>query len=266
MNVKSIDKNNFPDYSDYIPEEFWDCIDNEKAFAYGADFSDTPAGAILWFSEDDSNAELRSIFVAPEYRRLGVGTELISPIRDRKICFCYEELGDKVSIRDFLAAVGIESEELSFGYGELTVGEAMRHFAEANIDSSKEYGCFYEELSRTEKKAVREFLEKRGEYSGVYERNGGDSLFYISKNKVRAAILLSEGEDMISCDYVFFEKGKMVIFFGMLARAAKHLKSRYDENERISFYLSTDDGRKLYEKLFEPIRYEVPIVTDALIS
>ncbi len=269
--------------------------------ALGAFFAGEPAGVLLYenrTAEKTVNAEdlqdlpegltegdtvsvpvmeLRSLYVAPEFRRLGVGTELMDALPEGRLTFTYEATDDRVTLEPFFDAVDVETERLDIPFGEFYVVDAIEMLEQKYPHGEETEALFYEDLTMGQSKVAEGWLEAsfgaRGLYDQVYDRR---CIFLLSENSVKAAMIIREVEpsdfDVLSLDegeepektffldYLFCEPGQMKQLPGMMKKLAERLYRDQGANARMQAFLMNREGQRLYASLFGEPEIEIPLI------
>ncbi len=257
MRRETINKDNLKLYAEMIPAELGPLLFQKNTHAFGAIFAETPVGVAMWDdAENDSYGRLMSIYVAPEARRMGIGTYLLeSVMKDMQdagkegISGKYSDAGDRALLTPFFTEFGIEIETLDVPVGRVTLLEAVK--AIKNIPGAgKETGVSSADLSGREKNTAIKWIETlSGESAGQYMTGKPESFFVLDGEDVRSALLFrKEDEETLSLDYAISQDPKSLV--GLLSLAVQHYALEYSKDTKIEMLLATHSGLGLYERLF----------------
>ncbi len=277
MSTFELNNINFKSFLRMIPDELWDFIERGRFKVVGAKFFDEPAGAAVYEETDGEMIILKSIYVAPEYRRLGIGTEIIEALRDKKFVFSYEAIDDRTSLEPFFEAVDVITNRIDIPLGEFTYSEMINALKKNKVKINKLKGEHYKDLTRKDKVIVEKWIyNEYGEmtnFGNVYDES---SVFYIQDGIVEGAIILhkelpsvydiivtgveSEPRDLWFLDYVYNGTSKYSVLFGMINKVIKGNMDNMEADDVIQAHLSTNNGLELYRSFFgEPSVY-IPLI------
>ena len=262
MRCENIDRDNFELYSEMIPGDLDEILFQKNIHSFGAVFAETPVGAVVWSEdEEDSYGRLMSIFVAPEARRLGVGTFLLEAVAKEMeaagkegITFKYSESGERRLLTLFFNISGFETDSFELPVGRISFLEAAKAL-KALPGSEKEAGTPVSKLAVKDRNALLTWIRKMSpENATEYSVMRPESFAVLDGGEVKGALLFSkEDESTLSLDYAYSSDPKSLI--GMLILALKTLAADYSKDTVIEMLLATDSGRGLYEKLFGPTEF-----------
>lgn len=253
MDVVKITGENIAEYANMIPMEYMAEVGNGDLPAIGGIFDDTPAGVIVWKTDkDNEKVVLLSLFVLPEYRRLGVASMLLSQLRDRSISFSYTAIDDRAELEPFFEAVGFDTERIDYPLGHLTLSFAEEALKQDKYSSVGVAGAKYSELGREQKRLVAEWLSQNFEQSIFsYSGNIAPSVFLIDKDAVYGCALLREEEKgHVEIDLVHYDRDNKKELIAMLNKTLSELSASHTPDTEIEMLLTTEEGKSLYEGLF----------------
>ena len=261
MIKETVSSDNLSGYAGIIPDEYLIGFDEGSVNATGVVFGDSPSGAVVWH-EDKSNIVLDSLYVLPEYRRLGVGSKLLEDFAGKHLKFSYIAYGDRVTLEPFFIASDIVFDRSDCGLGSFTLAEAKAALEKKKVTKSGAVGIMGNELTFRDKAVVGKWLlDNYGVDVSPYLTEKPLSAFIIDGDSVRSAVLLRIGEsDALDLDFVYTTPGNEIAFAGLLNRVFAENEKLFDKDIRIEMLLATDEGKKLYEGLFGEAKIKVPMI------
>ncbi len=262
MSTEKIYASNIKEFKDLMPQELCAGIKAGELRAIGSRYSDEPAGVILYNTVAKDQADLYYIYVEPEYRRLGVGTELIDATDCSYFDFVFEATDDRVTLEPFFAANDILTERVEYPFTELSVKKIKEEFVKNGVYRAKESGTFYDEMDNAKKQVVANWMQNEyGESLSGYALDKPKSIFSVKNGDTDSAVLLSEmNEDTLNLDYVYSKSKNSVEMVGMLRRIFEKALSDYGTETYIRMMPKMEEGMKLYNKLFGDVKDEIPVV------
>ena len=168
MRTENIGKQNWEKYKDMIPHEYDRGVIFGKYHALGVTMNDRAVGAILWEDpmEGDYGA-LLSLYVLPEARRLGAGTELMRSMltmtREKKIPgleFHYVEEGDRIALSPFFRKFRVPMEKETCPLGRVSLNDAMDVLMDRGLRSKDAGGVNIRSILREEHGMVDAFIHE----------------------------------------------------------------------------------------------------------
>ena len=275
MSVEIIRNSKALKYKDFIPGEFMEGVMTGQLQAIGGFFADDRAGALVYEKEDDLII-IRSIYVAPEFRRLGVGTELFEELPEGKISVTYEAVDDRVTLEPFFEAVDVELERLDVPFADFTVGRARNALKRLNADRAGEMGSFLDELTPSQENVVLSwFYDEFGEAGLDRSTYDSCSIFYLEKGSVKGAIFIRRDEpsdydivvngpdsppdDLLDIDYIFCNSPNKKALPAMMNKLIKRLSNEHKDTSRIQGLIMNDSGLNMYRVLFGDAAVSIPV-------
>ena len=262
MRYRQIGKDELAAWSETLPREYFPLIRDGRARAGGVEFVGINAGSIVWMhDEKEGSARLLAIDVLPEARRMGIGTELIreavKEMNEEKLSAvecAYGEYQDRVTLRPFLNACGLQTDLREMPLGRVSLKEAGEKLKEKGL-LKESRGCGLRRLPMEERRKAREAIDAVSGGSGAaYDREKPECYVIFNDGKmVSAALFSEERKGVISLDYLYNE-GSPAGLAGLLATALSELAQEYPEDTAIEMLLTTEQGQKLYEGLFGEAR------------
>ena len=245
-----------------MTEEIGNSVKEGELIGIGGNFGDDPAGVVVYRYDEKESADLRYIYVEPEYRRLGVGTELIDATECSYFDFTYEATGDRVNLEPFFTAVDIYTEKIEYPFSELSVKKIKEEFLKNGVLKAKNTGSFYSEMDGEKKKAFSDWMQSEfGESAFLYTTDRPKSIFNFKDGHTDSVVLVSEmNSDTLNLDYIFSQSRDSVEMLGMLRRVFEKALSDYGTEAYIRMMPKMEDGMKIYNKLFGEVTESIPVV------
>ncbi len=259
MEFLIIDKNRTELFEKLLPEGAKESISAGKSKAVGALFTGEAAGCALW-REDAGNkkAVLLYLYVLPEFRRMGVGSGLISAsigtiIKDgmKDMAFSYQEKEETFALTPFFNACGLETISYRVPMGRVTLKDVAKALEENGLGKVEPCGEAISRMPAAERAVVcREIEELSGESAGEYTEQLPDSYAYCKDGKAAGMLLMHEEEGgVLSLDYLYNSAGSTKLA-GMIRRAFSDIFKSYPRDTVVEMMLSTASGERLYERFF----------------
>ena len=253
MKITIINKENEDAFLSFMSNVIYK--DNEDLLLIGAlDDDDNVAGALAaQFSP--VGADILSLYVLPEYRRQGYGTEMVNTIAslvsgsDQNRIFAHFPVDE--TAMDFYDSLGFELvEDMAIKYarlGEITASETFqKNVMSAKTDNAK----LISELDPAEKNAFAEYLKKRGFWeSGYYDPEY--SSVCISGDKITSVMLSHAGEGVAAILWMDFSKSCQKELFKHMEMLLRRLEAdeRFDKSSRIYFAVQNEKFVDIVSKL-----------------
>ena len=232
--------------------------------AIGAADGDTAVGAIGGYIDEDGTFDILGFYVAPKYRKMGVGTALLEALKSiaqeqkaaLRLAFC-EGDAEADSLIAFMEALG---------YEETDRGERLHHFTVGSLKNKIYFPAKYKnshvrsfaELSNNEIKKIAVNTAER--HRDMPEEgftsphvNRDCSFAYYRKGILRAYLVCDDtagGEVTVSA---LFSKDKYAMA-GVLRAFASAVKAAYKAPTVIVMPVPTDRFDGLFEKLFPGVK------------
>lgn len=262
MEIVNLNKTILPDWAGTIPEEVFIHLMQQAPgyYAVGITFMNKIAGAVCW-EEEDGSWELQSIYIFPEYRRLGLGSELVAVLAERmatKSCnlltVAYEEEDERITLQPFFTYCGFRMEPVEMMVGITDVGTVRKRLEDPRLVRKLGRCLRMHQLTSRERRLCDQWLMKvMGEHVDAYEVKKPASYVIFDKESVAGILLFSEEEDVISLDYFKVRSDSAVRVLPLLATAASDLHRQYPPDTRVEMILSNDHVRSLYARLTEGV-------------
>ena len=258
MKIVELNKENLIEWAGSIPEEIFVklMIGNPHYCGAGVTFMDQVAGAVCW-EENQSVWKLQSIYIFPEHRRLGLGSELMDYLFGRmeeaacsKLVVNYEDEGEQITLQPFLTYNGFDVERLEMDLGRSnlqTISDGLKPFRLA-----KKLGNYsrISELKGLEKAICEQWMFKKlGEHVEDYAARKPFSYVIINKMKVAGMLLLKEQEGLISVDYFKVKEHSVTRALPLLAAALEDLSKQYPMNTEVEMVLTNEKAVNLYLRI-----------------
>ncbi len=265
MSAFEMDIQRIGDYKNLIPGELYAGVETGQFMCVGGAYLDEPAGALVYEELSAGGVLIRSIFVENDYRRLGIGSEMMEEILDKKILFTYEATGDRASLEPFFDSLDIDTIRLDCPICYLplkTIEDRMKEFGTFNVVDK---GSTFADLSTDDRKvAMKWMVEACNERGEAYEWIHPDSAFLIEDGRVRACVLVSDMETgLLSVDLVYSDHNDARMLMGLLSRILINVGLDYEKTTDVKMIMTAEDGRKFFEKIFGKAEYTVPVIAAA---
>lgn len=253
-------------YYTSIPDPFLIPIKTGKMKAVGALFSESRRGAIVFQETEEGKGILKSLYIVPEARRLGLGSMLLKSLAGRVWSFSYEATGERVSLAPFFDNNNIFYDRYDYPVGRVSVKKAIEALREKRVDKASMIGRYYDELVLEEKKEVIRWLAETCSESPVdYTSLNPASVFYLHDGKMKNALLFSRADrGNLGVDYVICAKGEEIRLAGMMSKAMQLLMRQFRPDAEITMMMTTEQGQKLYTGLFGETEETVPVISGTL--
>ncbi len=262
MSAFVMDKEEVDDFRQLIPPEFYEGAKRGQFFCIGGDFMEEPAGALVYEKTKGGNL-LRSIYVKEDFRRLGIASDMMEVLGDDPVFFTYEATGDRAALEPFFDAMDIDTRRIDCPMCYLSLKDIEKNLEMFGVFDVEEKGTAFAELDLIQRKSVMQWmvqnLNERGE---AYEWIHPDSTFLMEGKKVKACVLISEMEPgLLSVDLVYSEYKDFRKLMGLFAHIFINIQIDYPKNPNVRMIMTTDSGKKLYEKIFGNAGFTVPVIT-----
>ena len=257
MNIMSFDEVSAQEAVSFLPADYFYLFKKNELKGAVAYFAKRLVGAVAWKAKDKT-AELLSIYVAPEARRLGVGTDLLQDaVQNMKkagcseIHFKYSEYGDRTSLAPFFNNNGFETDVDEIPLGKKPLSEMIAGVGKKGVDKAKGEGACIFEMDGREKAAAKNALTEMSDQDiDIYDKQWPGTYVIMDGAKVlTAAFLREEGEGTISIDYLF-NSGTSKDLASLLRRIIERIGDHYPGDTEVEMLLATESGEKLYEAMF----------------
>jgi GNAT superfamily N-acetyltransferase len=266
MRTEIIDQNRVQSYYDCIPEPLIMSINKGRLKAVGGLFTDEKKGAVVWQEMNERDAILRSLYVLPEARRLGLGSLLLKPLKGKQLTFSYEATEERASLEPFFDNNNIFYERHDYPVGRITISKAVEALKKKGVDQAHPIGSYYDELLKNEKTEVLHWLENLCKESQTdYTSLNPASIFYLEQGKVKGALLFSKAEKgNLGVDYVFCAHGEEGRLAGMMNKAMTLLSRQFRVGTEVTMMMTTERGKRLYRTLFGEPADTIPVISGTL--
>lgn len=258
MKITDLNKENLIEWAGSIPEEVFVelMMGNPHYHGAGVTFMDQVAGAVCW-EENQSVWKLQSIYIFPEHRRLGLGSELMDYLFEKmeeagcnKLIVNYENDGERITLQPFLRYNGFDVDYLEMDLGRTnlqTIWERLKPFRLAKKLGTYSKIC---ELKGLEKEICEQWMFKKiGEHVEEYDGTKPFSYVIINKMKVAGILLLKEQEGVISVDYFKIKEHSVTRALPLLAAALEDLCKQYPMDTEMEMVLTNEKAVNLYLRI-----------------
>ena len=243
-----------------VPPELLPGISKNEIAGGVAEFAGDACGAVAWNKhQKDSVGMIRSIYVRPEDRRLGVGTFLmVNAVREmgKKKCegirFTYSEYGERTALTPFFNEIGYETEVSLVPLGKKTLWELNEAMEKKGITKlAGDASCLYE-MEKTERVRIREELYAvSGQDMDYYDKELPGTYVVTDGDNIKAALFVSEEPSgNISLDYLY-GNGSPKDIASIMKTAVMRLLTHYDRDTVCEMLLATEAGKNLYTGMFQ---------------
>lgn len=258
MKIIELNKAILPEWAGTIPEElFIDLmLQKNRYFAAGVTFMDEIAGAVCW-EESEAAWTLRSIYVFPEFRRLGLGTELMDYVTNRMekkqgrtMTVSYYNDDDLVMLSPFLTHCGINMELVELPAGSTDVQTVAQHLQLKNLEKKIGRYSKLSDLTQKERQLCDSWmLGNLGVHIDAYENVKPASYALLDGRNVLGILLFREVDEVIRLEYCKVKSEAIVRVIPLMALAAENLSRQYAGKTKLEMILSSDQAINLYSRL-----------------
>jgi len=263
LDVTLINDTNLSYFSTFIPSEWHAAVEKRSLCALGA-ISEGTACAALIAEIDDACVQLRSIFVAPAYRRQYIASTLIGELLDYIIedgnlaiqSVAVEYADDGGGMKEFLDSIGFQQEKLE----EKTFSLPVSSFPGCKfMRRTRAPGVTILPLESLTAYHLREISSVMDSYDADYfgKRLGpetvltGLSFAAYQDNKPVGCVCLSEGakdEELVMTSF-FFTGKTLAIPMALLHAAAEAVLRNCTEVSEIKIPILNENAGKLLQAL-----------------
>jgi len=244
-----------PQWALYFPPEIFEMLmrENSHLKALGVTFLGEPAGGIAW-EPGEAGGILRSIYVRPAARRLGLGSAMVTALSEwmlaghcRRMTVSYAMRGERSLLTPFLIQCGfmMESMELPLGTATLErISDVMQkqHISRKNVDCRT-----LSQLSNRKLCLCREWLlQQTGEPLERYIGPNPDSFVYIREGQIRGILLFCRQKETIVLDYCWVAPDSTPAAVSLFSCAAEGFCAQYPRETRLEMILSTPSAKRLF--------------------
>ena len=258
MEIIDLNKKILPKWAGVVPEELFVelMMERDNRFACGVTFMDQVAGAVCW-EENGAIWKLQSIYIFPEFRRLGLGSELIHELEKRlwnkkgkKLTVTYGDEDELVMVSPFLTYCGFEMEEVDIPEG-ITTLEGILEGLKSNgiLDKTGKCTRLYQLTAKDRNVCRALILKELGENMDNYLFRKPASYAVMDQNEVIGLLLFREEGDHLVLDYCKIKRASAARMLPLFAAAANDLSSKYPPDTKVSMILSNEAAVNLYSRL-----------------
>ncbi len=241
-----------------IPESARRILPERNTEVLGAEFLEEICGVLVWEASGPEGI-LHSLYVAPEARRLGLGTSLMQLLSREMLrlkvesCdFGFDVTDETEGMLPFLASVGAFYETMELPMGTVTAGEgraALERFGFGNAGCESVRNI--RELSGSETGILSEWMREHTEQSLLPYLSGmGLSQVSLRGGKVDGVLLVS---DALRFDYLWCDpESSPKVMAGLLWGAFAQMKQmQVPDDAELTMLLATPESQQLFGKLLE---------------
>ena len=258
MKIVELNEKILPEWAGTIPKELFIDLMLKKSrhYAAGIVFMDEIAGAICW-EENETFWELQSIYIFPEYRRLGLGSGLLEYLAARmKIKSCrrldisYYGEDELVMLYPFLVHCGFWMETVEVSVGVTDVQTALKCLEKQRCDKKIGRYAKMSELTAKERQICDLWmLRTLGVHIDAYESEKPSSYVILDGINVIGILLFREVENILRLEYCKVRSEAIVRVIPLLAAAIADLGVQYPKDMGIEMILSNEQAVNLYSRL-----------------
>lgn len=259
MKCEVLEKSDIVRVKSFIPKELYPLLGSRKVRIIGAFLFGEPMGALVWEPHMDGTGLIRSIYIDPPGRRIGLGrmlmTELLMDMAGCNVYKCdlyFSPIADRAKLLPFFADMNVAVDTYDYPYGIQFLGNINDALISNRGIYREHTGCYIAGLSKSQKRCVAKWLyDVFGESLSPYEADQPPSFAVIDGDIVQAALLLSEKADgILSIDYLFQKKRNPKELMGLIGNALNAVKNSYAMDTLVSMLLISKESEMLYEGLF----------------
>lgn len=274
MNCKVLTLGEITDSAACFPQELFTelMLQKEGLHALGVFFLEETQGALVW-EETVQGAEIRSIYIKPDARRLGLGSALLRCLQKElqkkqsagaELSISYIEDGERSLLTPFLAESGFLMEQVRFPQGEVTLAQLQETLLPRLGGARENTKSLYQLLPKSHRICAQWLKEQLDAQLTPYLGKRPESFIFIEKDEVQGAVLLREQENAISLDYCYVKANRPRTIALLFAQAITHLGTLYAPDTQIRMTLSTPQAQRLFEKLFGTAKQETIFCSGSL--
>lgn len=274
MNCKVLTPGEITDWAVCLPQELFTdlMLQKEGLHALGVSFLEEMQGALVW-EETVQGAEIRSLYIRPDARRLGLGSALLRCLQKElkkkqsdgaELSVSYIEDGERSLLTPFLAQGGFMMEQVRFPQGEVTLAQLQETLLPRLVGARGNVKPLYQLLPKFHSICAQWLKEQLGAQLTPYLGKRPASFIFIEKDEVQGAVLLREQENAISLDYCYAKANQPQALALLFVQAITHLGTLYAPDTQIRMALSTPQAQILFEKLFGTARQETIFCSGSL--
>ena len=207
MKLVSLDQNSLSDWAGFLPEEMFIELMNgsRHMYALGVEFLDEPQGAMCWEEKEDEWI-LNSIYIHPQSRRLGLGSELIAALSEKmknkncqELSVSYEQAGERETLTPFLRQCGFMMETMELPLGVTALADAIASLQEHHAFKKKGRVKSFVQLSKRERYLCNQWMsEEIGERITSYIQESPSSFVLLKDDEIAGMVPLQSPHREVS--------------------------------------------------------------------
>ena len=263
MNVNILTDANIEEYLPLIPPDLPN-MELRALHFMGVSVLEQPAG-ILIFKESKKSGEgdLLYLYVRPEFRGIGAGSELFSLLKETMrtsgtttlfINYSAEKGNDTALLTSFLIKEGCDLESLELKKGYVYLSEAIQSLSEHGLIKSEGKNLqLLRKLPDRRKNQIRLWIEDHLSIDArPYFTDESLSLAALENDTINGIILVLNVKDQLRMDYLYTEKKSPVsLVTCLIASAAREAERRFDmDDPLIEAILQNEQTRRVWTMLF----------------
>lgn len=227
MNCKVLTPGEITDWAACFPQELFMelMLQKEGLHALGVSFLEEAQGALVW-GETVQGAEIRSLYIRPDARRLGLGSALLRCLwrelqkkqsDGAELLISYIEDGERSLLTPFLAESGFLMEQARFPQGEVTLAQLQETLLPRLGGARGNVKPLYQLLPKFQRICAQWLKEQLGAQLTPYLGKRPASFIFIEKDEVQgrcavtgagkchqSGLLLCKGESAADSCVAFF--------------------------------------------------------------
>ncbi len=258
MEIIELKKDTLEDFAEALPEElFIDLmLDKRGLCAAGVLFLDQEAGALCW-EENEAGWTIESIYIYPDFRRLGLGTALLDyltqrmtkkKVKDLSATYTYDD--DVAMLKAFFIHYGFDMEAVTMPVGQVSLRQLADSLQQHKlIKKPKRYSVIGSLTLRQREDVDKYLMKKLGQHIDSFEVGPPFSYVMMDKDKIQALLLFSQKEKEISLDFCMFKKESLIKTLPILVAVVEDLTASFSADTSVSMLLSNDAAVNFYTKL-----------------
>lgn len=274
MNCVVLMPGEIADWAACFPQELFTelMMQKEGLHALGVSFLEEAQGALVW-EERPQGAEIKSLYIRPEARRLGLGSALLRHLQGElrkkwgdgaELLVSYIEDGERELLTPFLAQGGFLMEQVRCPMGEVALTELQNVLLPRLGGARGNVKPLCQLPPKTHRICAQWLEEQLAAQLTPYLGKRPESFISLKEDEVQGAVLLREQENGISLDYCYAQTSQPQVLALLFEEAITHLAALYGPDTQIRMTLSTPQAQTLFEKLFGKAQQETVFCSGSL--
>ncbi len=252
-----------PEWASFFPFEVFAILMRRKESLHiiGAEFLGEPQGALVW-EKINNEAIIRSIYVHPDVRRLGLGTALMAELsaqlvkyRCQMATISYTEHGEQMMLTPFLTSCGTIMDSVDMPLGSVDLDTASTMLESYSINKTTKNVFKIHTLGNSQRHIFREWLSSHtGESPDRYFSDKPASFVCMNDDNIIGALLFSDHSTALMLDYCWISPENPAVMKYILFTAVDSLKKQYSPDMLLDMFLSTPQSENLFEHMFGEVK------------